>query len=146
MKYRGQTISIEELNMGALIDKALNSGLYTKTTEREWKRHIDFCSKLGQVEYFYSGDSLIGFATWYRTDDYKEDILKDKGEYVVIPFIFIRKPYRNLFSVKKLLRERVCKNYSLGKLQGVKYIVWKRGLKDSKMRKLKLSSILDRRV
>ena len=131
---------LDNLTTDILTLLAIESDIYAGTDIRQWKRHIDFCSRLGQVEYLYDNNILVGFATWFKTDNPNRVTFTNIGKYVVIPLAYIKKEFRNRISIRRLLIERIKKNYILGKLEGIEYILWRRypDSKDTGWKKLKL--------
>lgn len=121
-----------------LTDLAMRSGLYPKSTPRQWLRHINFCVSRNQVVYIKFFNTVIGFATWFRTDNLKKKTMEAEGKYAVVPLIYIDPEYRKLVDVRKLLREEILKNFMLGKFTGVEYVVWERRKKDKLWRMLSI--------
>ena len=125
-----------------LVNWGIESGVYPKSTYEQWANHFRFCLERDQIVYIKFLKAIIGVVTWYKTNNLK-GLMVEKGKYVVIPFIYIEKEYRNLVNLRKILIETIKKVFLAGKLGDVKYIVWRRsGRKSHRWKKFKLTNLL----
>ena len=130
--------SLSEDVVSDLLTLAIRSGRYERSSIDNWIKHLDFCLRFGQIEYIRNTEGkLIGFTTWYRTNKPEEAKMLCQGRYVIVPFITINKDYRGKVDLVRWIRKIIRKNMALGRLQGVKRILWRRAAKDTERGKWK---------
>ena len=105
-----------------LVDMAIKSEMFKKSSKEDWYRHLDYCIAHSQIKLIHHG-SMVGFMTWYLTDDIFGGMY-DSGKYLIVPFFYIEPSYRGMFNVRKLIMGVIRDN--LWKYPEVEYILWKR--------------------
>lgn len=97
---------------------AIESDIYTDYSENQWEDLLTEYISKDHVETAYKNGELIGYVLWYRTNDPTQERNVYNGEFLYIPFIFIKPEYRKNGVIRNLGRKVLNKN------KDVKNICW----------------------
>ena len=109
-----------------LTEIALKSELYNMTSLRQWEHHLDYTLKSDQVELYHHMGRLVGFSTWYLTNNLYDQTLRNEGKYCIITFICILPEHRKKYNIRDLLLMGVERNAIKLAANDVDLVLWRR--------------------